>query len=112
MTVHYKVHGIRTLPFTIIMSLSINMTNNHTRLVHSVQTYCIAVWMNPILLVFPPSVCNLSCYVYDVMSGIQLISLKSIRVYLSPGSSCGLVAFTLHILAQRYTFFMGHIAIF
>ena len=34
--------------------------------------------------------------------------LKSIRVHLSPGSSCGLV----HILAQRYIFFTGHTAIF
>ena len=38
--------------------------------------------------------------------------LKSIHLHLSPGSSCGLVAYTLHILAQRYTFFMGHTAIF
>ena len=38
--------------------------------------------------------------------------LKSIRVHLSPGSSCGLVVYTLHILAQRYTFFMGHTAIY
>ena len=38
--------------------------------------------------------------------------LKSIRVHLSPGSSCGLVAYTLRILEQRYTFFMGHTAIF
>ena len=33
----------------------------------------------------------------------ECTSLKSIRVHLSPGSSCGLVAYTLHILAQRYT---------
>ena len=39
-------------------------------------------------------------------------SLKSIRVHLSPGSSSGLVAYTLRILAQWYTFFMGHTAIF
>ena len=38
--------------------------------------------------------------------------IKSIRVHLSPGSSCGLFAYTLHILAQRYSFFMGHAAIF
>ena len=31
--------------------------------------------------------------------------LKSIRVHLSPGSSCGLVAYTLRILTQRYTLF-------
>ena len=39
----------------------------------------------------------------------RLVHLKSICVHLSPGSSCALVAC---ILAQRYTFFMGHIAIF
>ena len=36
--------------------------------------------------------------------------LKSICVHLSPGSSCGLVAYTFHILAQWYIFFMGHTA--
>ena len=35
--------------------------------------------------------------------------LKSIRVHLSPGSSCGLVAYTLH---NGILFFMGHTAIF
>ena len=40
------------------------------------------------------------------------MALKSVRVHLSPGSSCGLVACTLRILAQWYTFFMGHTAIF
>ena len=40
--------------------------------------------------------------------------LKSIRVHLSPGSTCsyGLVAYTLCIFEQWYTFFMGHTAIF
>ena len=38
--------------------------------------------------------------------------LKSICVHLSPRSSCGLVAYTLRILAQWYTFFMGHTATF
>ena len=42
----------------------------------------------------------------------HISTLKSIHVHLSPGSSCGLVVYTLRILAQRYTFFMGHTAIF
>ena len=45
---------------------------------------------------------------FDVLGKL----LKSIRIHLSPGSSCGLVAYTLCILVQRYTFFMGHTAIF
>ena len=46
---------------------------------------------------------------FDIAVGLQL---KSIHVHLSPRSTCGLVAYTLRILAQRYTFFMGHTAIF
>ena len=57
-------------------------------------------------------------YMYILYKGVYILYqrfhciLKSIRVHLSPGSSCGLVVYTLRILAQRYTFFMGHTAIF
>ena len=39
----------------------------------------------------------------------EIEEVKSIRAYLHPGNSCGLVAYTLRILAQC---FMGHTAIF
>ena len=44
--------------------------------------------------------------------GKNVLPLKPIHIHLSPGSTCGLVAYALHILAQRYTFFMGCTAIF
>ena len=58
----------------------------------------------PIRSTVPPSKQVHVCTMY-----MHCICTKS---HLSPGSSCGLVTYTLRILAQRYTFFMGHTAIF
>ena len=43
---------------------------------------------------------------YHICSVYYTLVLKSIRVHLSPGSTCGLVAYTLRILTQRYTFIL------
>ena len=48
-----------------------------------------------------------------IVSEFVCVSVTKVyRVHLSPGSSSGLVTYTLRILAKWYTFFMGHTAIF
>ena len=81
---------------------------------HPLMTYCTTEHSS--YIAFP----TLSFTQYSMVMKYSLlryynltdILLKSIRVHLSPGSTCDLVAYTLRILGQRYTFFMGHTAVF